>query len=305
MSESMKTVIVHAMAHDGVITRREALALGMKPRTLDHRLEEGILVKVAPSVYALPGVFESEASVLAAATRSLGGVVSHQAAARLHGVVTPGPRLVVSVPHRRTHIFPDVVVHQLTDIREVDVCRVGGLSATTPSRTVIDLAAVLSSRPLGRIMDRFATKGLASFKEMSETLDGLARKGKPGVVKLRRALEPRLSTRAPSESDLESALLEVIRLSGLPEPDTQHRPPWLKHVDGRVDLAYPESKLVIEGDSREWHGDEYTFQADRVRDNLAQLAGWRVLRFTWHDITKRPEYVVSSIRRALGLSLSA
>jgi very-short-patch-repair endonuclease len=274
------------------------------PRTLDHRLGEGVLVKVATSVYALPGVFESEAAVLGAATRALGAVVSHQAAARLHGVVAPGPRLVVSVPHRRTHLFSDVVVHQLTDIREVDLCHVDGLPTTSPGRTVVDLAAVLSLTRLGRTVDRFAAKGVASFEEISGTLDGLARKGKPGVTRLRRALEPRLSSQGRSESDLESRLLEVIRLSSLPEPQAQHRPPWLKHVNGRVDLAYPDARLVIEGDSREWHGDEHTFQADRERDNLAQLAGWRILRFTWHHITRRPEYVVSSIRRALGVSLS-
>jgi very-short-patch-repair endonuclease len=304
MSESMKSIIRHAMANDGVITRREALALGVKPRTLDHRLGEGVLVKVATSVYALPGVFESEAAVLGAATRALGAVVSHQAAARLHGVVAPGPRLVVSVPHRRTHLFSDVVVHQLTDIREVDLCHVDGLPTTSPGRTVVDLAAVLSLTRLGRTVARFAAKGVASFEEISGTLDGLARKGKPGVTRLRRALEPRLSSQGRSESDLESRLLEVIRLSSLPEPHAQHRPPWLKHVNGRVDLAYPDARLVIEGDSREWHGDEHTFQADRERDNLAQLAGWRILRFTWHHITRRPEYVVSSIRRALGVSLS-
>lgn len=305
MSESMKAVLRHAMAHDGVITRREALALGMTPRTLDHRLAEGTLVKVATSVYAVPGVFESEAAILRAATRSLGGVVSHQAAARLLGVVAPGPRLVVSVPHRRTHLFPDVVVHQLTDIRPGDLCHVNGLPTTKPARTVVDLAAVLSITRLGRTVDRFASRGVASFTEMSDTLEGLARKGKPGVVKLRRSLQPRLTSKGTSESELETRLLELIRLASLPEPEAQHRPPWLKHVNGRVDLSYPEAKLVIEGDSRQWHGDEHTFHADRERDNLAQLAGWRILRFTWRDITKRPDYVVSSIRRALNLSLSA
>ncbi len=304
MSESTKAVITHAIANEGVITRREALALGINERSLDRRLDEGVLVKIAPAVYALPGVFGAESSILAAATRGLGAVVSHQAAARLHGVTVAGPRLVVSVPHRRTHLFSDVVVHQLTDIRDVDVSRVGGLPITTPCRTVLDLASVLSLSQLGRAIDRFATKGLANFEQMSQVLDELGRKGKPGVVRLRHALEPRLSSSGNSESDLESRLLELIRLSSLPEPQPQHRPNWLKHVNGRVDLAYPESNLVIEGDSREWHGDEYTFQADRERDNLAQLAGWRILRFTWHDITRRPDYVVSSIRRALGVSLS-
>ncbi len=305
MSESMKAVIRHAMANDGVITRQEAVALGMNPRTVDRHLNEGSLVKIATSVYALPGVFESESAVLRSATRSLGAVVSHQTAARLHGVATPGPRLVVSVPHRRTHFFPDVIVHQLTDIRPIDLCTVDRFPTTTPARTVLDLAAVLSLTRLGRAVDRFAAKRIVSFTEMSDTLDQLARKGKPGVVKLRRALEPRLGSNGISESDLESRLVEVIRLASLPEPDLQYRPAWLKHVNGRVDLSYVEEELVIEGDSREWHGDELTFQADRERDNLAQLAGWRILRFTWYDITQRPDYVASSIRRALGLSLSA
>jgi very-short-patch-repair endonuclease len=305
MSSTTRRVIAHASANDGVITRREALALGMPERTLDRRIEEGALIKIASAVYALPGVFEAEHSILAAAARGLGSVVSHQAAARLHGVTIAGPRLVVSVPHRRTHRFPEVVVHQLTDIRERDVVIVGKLPTTTPSRTVMDLAAVLSPAQLGRALDRFASKGLATFEQMSQILDQLARKGKPGVDRLRRALEPRLGSRGSPESELESRLLEVIRMSGLPEPKVQHRPPWLKHVNGRVDLAYPHSKVVIEGDSREWHGDEYTFQADRERDNLAQLAGWRILRFTWQDITRRPEYVVLTVRRALEVSLSA
>ncbi|MGH8914799.1 MAG: hypothetical protein ACRDZM_09830 [Acidimicrobiia bacterium] len=305
MSESTKAVIRHAMGNDGVITRREALALGMTARTLDHRLEDGTLVKIATAVYALPGVLESEASILAAAAKGLGAVVSHQAAARLHGVVVPGPRLVVSVPHRHTHLFTEVTVHQLTDIREGDVQTIEGLPVTVPARTVVDLAAVLSLTQLGRAIDRFATKGKVGFQEMDDKLGELARKGKPGVVRLRNALEPRLRSKDRSESDLESRLLEVIRRAGLPEPESQHRPAWLKHVNGRVDLSYPEFNLVIEGDSREWHGDEYTFQADRERDNLAQLAGWRILRFTWNDITRRPDYIVLSVRRALALSLSA
>ena len=303
MSESTKAVILHAMANEGVITRREAVALGMTPRTLDHRLQDGTLVKIATSVYALAGVLGSESSILGAAAKGL-GAVSHQAAARIHGVVVPGPRLVVSVPHRRTHFFPDVTVHQLTDIRASDVQDVAGLPVTTPGRTVVDLAAVLSLTDLGRAIDRFATKCEVGFEEMEQTLLGLARKGKPGVARLRKALEPRLRSQDRSESDLESRLVEVIRLAGLPDPTSQDRPPWLKHVNGRVDLSYPESKLVIEGDSREWHGDEHTFQADRERDNLAQLAGWRVLRFTWLDITRRPDHVVSSLRRAFDLSLS-
>jgi very-short-patch-repair endonuclease len=43
------------------------------------------------------------------------------------------------------------------------------------------------------------------------------------------------------------------------------------------------------------------FDTDRHRDNQAQLAGWRVLRFSWRDITEDPSMVTSSIRSALGI----
>jgi hypothetical protein len=305
MSEPLKAVIRHAKGNDGVISRQEAIAIGMPPRTIDRHLERGTLVKIATSVYALPGVFESERAILAAATRALGGVVSHQAAARLHGVVVPGPRLVVSVPHRRTHLFPDVIVHQLTDIRPGDIEVIDGLPTTSAARTAIDLAGVLSSKQLALAIDRLVATGAATFEAIAEVKRQLSRKGKPGMVKLGRILDSRLGTKGASESDLEILLLDIIRRAGLPEPDLQYRPPWLKHRDGRVDMSYPDSKLVIEGDSRGWHGDEYTFQADRERDNLAQLAGWMILRVTWKDITRRPEYVVWMIRQALDLSLSA
>jgi very-short-patch-repair endonuclease len=42
-----------------------------------------------------------------------------------------------------------------------------------------------------------------------------------------------------------------------------------------------------------------SFDVDRHRDNQAQLAGWRILRFTWEDITERPEAVVASIQAGL------
>ncbi|MEX1093012.1 MAG: DUF559 domain-containing protein [Acidimicrobiia bacterium] len=105
-----------------------------------------------------------------------------------------------------------------------------------------------------------------------------------------------------SESTLETRLHNLISAAGLPLPTTQYRPPWLKSTNGRVDIAYVDERLIVEGDSLRWHGTPETFQADRHRDNLAQLAGWRILRFTWEDITRRPSYVVDSIRRALSVS---
>jgi len=41
------------------------------------------------------------------------------------------------------------------------------------------------------------------------------------------------------------------------------------------------------------------FESDRRRDNLAQLNGWRVLRFTWNDLNETPARVLYQIAEAL------
>jgi hypothetical protein len=300
MGEIDSRVLQFMGANGGVITRAEALALGMAPATLARRVRTGQLVKVGHGIYVLPGVLRTERSLLRAATRALGAVASHESAARLHGLDGLDPRRVsVSVPIRRTHRFDGVIVHQITDLTPDDITEVDGIPVTTPSRTIIDLAAVLPEGKLAEIVDQAVRRNLVSYESLSEHLESLARRGKPGVSKLRRVLEPRLGGTFVTDSTLESRLLQVLSDGGLPRPDTQYRPPWLKRVNGRVDLAYVEAEVIIEGDSLKWHGTPEGFQTDRQRDNLAQLAGWIILRFTWEDITKRPAYVVSTVRRAL------
>ena len=57
--------------------------------------------------------------------------------------------------------------------------------------------------------------------------------------------------------------------------------------------------LAIEWDSRRWHEMADAFVTDRERDRQAFLHGWRVVRFTWVDVTRTPEEVVSTVRQLL------
>ena len=66
-----------------------------------------------------------------------------------------------------------------------------------------------------------------------------------------------------------------------------------------VDLAFPGCRLAVEVHGWAWHIDPDRFQRDRARQNALVLAGWTVLRFTWSDVTERPDRVVAQIRRAL------
>jgi very-short-patch-repair endonuclease len=69
-----------------------------------------------------------------------------------------------------------------------------------------------------------------------------------------------------------------------------------------VDAAFPTHRVAVEIDGWAWHQDRKAFQNDRQRQNSIVLAGWSLLRFTWHDLTQRPDRVVAEIRAALSRS---
>ena len=56
----------------------------------------------------------------------------------------------------------------------------------------------------------------------------------------------------------------------------------------------------MEADSYGWHRSPGALNADRERDVELVLAGYRVLRFTYEQVTRRPDYVIQAILRALG-----
>jgi hypothetical protein len=300
MGDRTRELIEYARAHGGIVTAREALALGMSSTTLARRLEAGVLVRIKRGLFRLAGTEEEHDSALEAACRHLDAVVSHESAGRLHrfdGLAWINP--TVTVPHRHTKHFEGVHVHQSTDLADDHLVWIRGLRVTNPERTIIDLAATLSEARIDWVLDRALSSGSVGLENLADLFASLARRGKPGTTVMRGLLEKRGQDYVPPDTVLEQRLLSVIESGGLPRPTPQFTPPWLAPTAGRVDLAYPEHKLIIEGDSRKWHLLMESFETDRQRDNQAQLAGWRILRFTWRQIMEEPETIIASVTAAL------
>lgn len=129
----------------------------------------------------------------------------------------------------------------------------------------------------------------------------LSRQGKRGMRNLGEVLAELMGNGPYSESELERMVYELLTMAGLPPPEKQFQAPWLEKAGGRVDLAYTEHQIVIEGDSRRWHGRFGAFEIDRRRDIAAQLSGWMILRVTWEMIVDDPGFVIGSVRDALSL----
>ena len=66
-----------------------------------------------------------------------------------------------------------------------------------------------------------------------------------------------------------------------------------------IDFAHVGLRIAIEVDGRAFHSDRRSFERDRWRQNALMVGGWLVLRFTWEQITERPDEVIATIHAAV------
>jgi very-short-patch-repair endonuclease len=220
--------------------------------------------------------------------------VSHQSAARVWGIelVEPGGEHV-TVPRNRGRVhLPGWTVHR-ADLASDEVEMRGDIRATTPVRTVLDLARLLPFAQAVVAADSALRQSLFSLEVLLSTVAAVVGRGAGRVRALGSAVDP------ASGSVLESMLRVLLVGHGLGPTYTQ----W-PILDGerfiaRVDFAWPAARLVVEADGFAYHSDRASYRHDRERLNDLERLGWRVLRFTWEDVVGRPDYVVAMVRAVL------
>jgi very-short-patch-repair endonuclease len=226
-------------------------------------------------------------------------------------VLTCGPRAVLSHADAAAHwelvpargVLIDVTTPARSgrqpDCRRIRLHRTGTLASdevtvhdvipvTTPARTLLDLASVLRPRALEDAIaqaDRLERFDLVAVRRV---LDAHPRqRGAPAL----RALLDRLAGAdvAETRSALEVALLQLCDDNGLPAPLTN-----VPIAGFIVDFHWPGTNLIVETDGYAYHSMPSSFEADRERDQLLTLAGYRVARFTYNQLTRQR---VKSARR--------
>ena len=75
-------------------------------------------------------------------------------------------------------------------------------------------------------------------------------------------------------------------------------------IVAEIDFAHQGLRIAIEVDGRAYHSDRRSFERDRQRQNTLVVRGWLVLRFTWEQITQRPEEVLAAIDAAVRMRLA-
>ena len=97
------------------------------------------------------------------------------------------------------------------------------------------------------------------------------------------------------ETVLERRFLTLIREAGLPRPLTQRRIRSNGRHVARVDFLYEEQRVVIEVSGRLGHSNPDDRDRDAQRRNELQDLGYRVYEYTWGHLTRRPDFVISSL----------
>ena len=73
---------------------------------------------------------------------------------------------------------------------------------------------------------------------------------------------------------------------------------WIAFPDGggaEADFLWRTPRLIVEVDGRDIHTTRRAFESDRRRDQRLSMLGFRVVRFTWRQVTFEPGHVAATL----------
>ncbi len=234
-----------------------------------------------------------------AAVLAYGGeaVLSYRSAGG-HWELRPDNRsaIDVSVPRPAVHSRRGIQAHVTATLTGTDVTTHDGIPCTTVARTLLDLSEVVDRRGLERAIDR--AEMLRRF-DLRAVEDVLARAGGRRGVGVLRSVLGSWSDHGLTETEIEERFFRACDAARLPRPLANA---WLRLEDREIkaDFLWPAERLVVETDGRATHSTHAAFEEDRRRDQSLVLAGYRVVRFTWRQVTDEPALVAATVRALLG-----
>jgi len=282
---------------DGLITRAQALALGVQAHRIDRQLARRNWVRLLPGVYRCDDLETAPAGSAGRACVRAGwlwagqdATVALSAAAWWWGLQRNLPAVVdVWVPPRqRLSSQPGYRVRR-RQLPPEDVTVLDGICVTTRARTALDLAAAGTSDGL----DALARDDRVNLTELDRSL---ARgSGSRGWIRARAEVA---GTTSNPWSAAERLLHADLFAAVIKDWDANVRM-WAGGRIRVVDVRFRYVPLIIEVDGREYHGTAEAFEGDRERDAELAALGWTVLRFTWAQLTGRSTWVLNTIRATI------
>jgi very-short-patch-repair endonuclease len=226
-------------------------------------------------------------------------IIASRAAAWLYGLDgVPELEPEFWIPHGTWRRGPND--HQRRRIDDLEFVEIDGLLVTSVRQTLADMCALVDLDIVECAAESALRRGLVDERALRDFADSWAmyRHGAPG---LRQVLRRRRHGEAPTGSDLETRNLQVWRFDPrIPRPERQW-PVVDRHGEfvGFADFGFPPRLFVVEDDGLETHASPDELQYDLNRQNRISDAGYGLRRFTYADVTRRPNYVCRETLRGL------
>jgi hypothetical protein len=282
-----------------VISRRQALAVGVTDNALRHRLRpggpwRGLLPGVYMAATGAPTTLQQEMAALLYA--GPGSVITGPAALRSHHIRTELTEFVdVLVPSTRQRRDTQFVRLHRTTRMPGRIWEAGPVQYVMPARAVADaVRAMTSLRDVRAVVADAVQRDKCAISNLATELgQGPAK----GSMLFREALaDVADGIRSAAEGDLR----DLLARSGLPMPLFN---PSLYDEHGtfvaRPDAWWPAYGIAVEVDSKQWHTSPEDHAKTLARGRRMARYQIVVLRFTPRQIRSQPAEVRNDIKAAL------
>jgi very-short-patch-repair endonuclease len=279
----------------GVVARGQLLDASLSATEVRDRVRAGRLAPLHPGVYAVGHArLRSEGHWLAAVLAvGPGAALSHRDAAGLHDL-RPANHVRIDVSTTgRARSSKKIAVHRTRSLDARDLTTVRGIPVTTVARTLLDLAGTVPRDHLAKAIKEAERQRTFDLRAVEAAMARTRGRRGPGNRALREAIAEHAALGlSATDSILEDAFLRLLKDAGMPAPAVN------AHIEGfRVDAVWRTQRIAVELDGWANHHDRHAFERDRERDATLTTAGWRVVRFTYRQVTQRPSHVVETLRR--------
>ena len=283
----MRTIYYDVWRRGGIARTHELLRDGHTSHQLTASVRAGEIVRARQGHYACPELDESELQAV-----RVGGRLTGLAGARRHGIWTPthAPLELTVTPDARALRSPMNKSVRLNRLRRPRV-RVHWTDRASPgTRSLVGA--------LGCVLDVARTQPANVAFAVVESAIALGTISRSGWERAARSLPSAVQRRLRGVNKLsgsggESLAKFEFMSAGIPFAQQVQITAGV-----RVDFLLGR-RLVVEIDGAEFHATPEGFEEDRRRDTLLRALGYRVLRFSYRQVTERWDDVIAAVDAAI------
>lgn len=301
-AEKWRQVCALGASQYGYVSNVDLERIGYTPGQVRGLCDTGRLDRQRPGLFQLPGVRPTGRSRLYLHTVTTGGFASHLSAATLLRFgrpddLWPGRFEVTVAPGSKPRGHPQLRVYRMRGAEKMSTI-VSGIRCTNVDRTLLDLAADHPFTLFRDCLSEALRRRLTSTQRLIDAgnaADSCRQKNRRAMTK---ALGSALHETVPM-SDWSNWVVDLLLANRIPRPELEVAIYDANGVFiGQVDVYWPEFKLVVELDGRQFHWNRESFASDRKRDARLIAEGILVLQFTWEQYLDH-NYFLGTITRVL------